>query len=184
MASLGSPPEKNGFRVEYRHGVIVLTPAGLLDSVATGRFEQLTAELVNGNWNLFLVDMGWVSLIDSVMAQLLTATARKARESGGSLVLLKPRHAVVLFLRNNGYASDLPIYEDRMVALRNLCKRSVTSTSEERRDEHKLSSSTEGALRKLLEINGFVLATIAETLHSQGILNDEDLSSLFGHSND
>lgn len=79
---------------ERRDRVLVVAPAGRLDTTTTDAFETaLTAALAAGELRL-VVDFGEVSYISSVGLRAMLVTAKKMKERRGALVLCAMGDAV------------------------------------------------------------------------------------------
>ncbi len=186
MAFSGSPAESTAspsdpVSVEYQHGVAFITCNRSLETADFVNLQRLVETLIARNWCLIVVDLKTLRFIDSTAAKVLTDLAERAERAGGGLRVLNPQHTVTLFLRNNGFLDKLPCAEDRHIALRELTASRLQNEDSNQAQNHG-AASQETQLRNLLEKNAFVLATLAETLHSRGVLRDEDIATLFGPS--
>jgi anti-anti-sigma factor len=93
---------------EKRDGVLVVAPAGRVDSTSSGELEtRLLALLAAGDRRL-VVDLADVDYISSAGLRVLLLLAKKVREGGGGLALCAMGHAVRMTFELAGF---LPIFE-------------------------------------------------------------------------
>ena len=79
---------------ERRDRVLVVAPAGRLDTTSAEALEQALAATLDGGELLVVVDFQGVSYISSVGLRALLVAARRMRERRGTLVLCAMADAV------------------------------------------------------------------------------------------
>lgn len=184
MTPAGSPEAGQAFRVDCQHGVVLVTFLASPSAADLSALRCKADEWLARSWRLVLMDVESLRFFDSATAECLARIARMVSNRGGVLALLKPQHTVVLFLRTNGHLDRFRVYEDRATAFKELCSHNHSTGTGARKKPSVTPQMGEGAgeieLRRLVENNGFVLATIAKTLHSRGVLSKQDMQTLFG----
>lgn len=178
------PYREKLLRVDYQHGIVLLTLLGVPGSDVLSQLPQFARQWIAQGWLFIVVDIGSLEYIDSVTTQSLVDLSRTIVKHGGRLALVKPQRTVVMFLRNNGALADLPLYESHLQAFREFCelaaKKEFKPTGPASGSPPVQLGPEESLTYRLLANNGFVLATLAQKLHSRGILTEEDLETLFG----
>lgn len=74
-------------REETLNGVVVLRPAGRIDSGTAAAFERRVAQTVAAGRVRVVIDMGGVSGVGSAGLRSLLMTSRRARAAGSRIVL-------------------------------------------------------------------------------------------------
>lgn len=173
------PSQSTGqsFRVGYQHGMLVVRLESKLQPGDLPGLKTIVEDSVGRGWKLVLIEMAALRFIDTGLAGFFVEITRHAKSHGGALALLKPQHTVVLFLRSNNYLKDLEVYEDRAEAVRSLTGQHLRASSKDPGER-----AAEEETHRLLEVNGYVLATLAQSLHSKGVFTGEDLQMLFEFS--
>lgn len=178
------PYRENLLRVDYQHGIVLLTLLGVPGPDMLKQLPQYGQQWIAQGWIFVVVDIGSLDFIDTLTTQCLVDLSRTIANHGGRLALVKPQRTVVMFLRNNGVLADLPLYETHVQAFREFCqlaaKEDFGSNGTSSHLPHPELGPEESLTYRLLANNGFVLATLAQTLHSRGVLTEEDLETLFG----
>ena len=102
---------------DRRDGVVVVAPAGRVDSISSGELEaRLLALLAAGDRRL-VVDFGDVEYISSAGLRVVLMLAKKLQEEGGQLVLCSLGQAIRLTFDLAGFLSILDVAPTRDEAL-------------------------------------------------------------------
>lgn len=105
---------------ERRDGIVVLAPAGRLDTNTSGEFEsRLLRELGAGARSL-VIDLRGIDYVSSAGLRVLLVIAKKLREAGGQLTLCAMSPAVRQIFELSGFLTIFTVDTSRELAFSRL----------------------------------------------------------------
>lgn len=107
-------------REETRNGVVVLHPAGRIDSGTAVAFEKRIAQTVAGGKVRIVIDMGGVSGVGSAGLRSLLMASKRAHAGGSRIVLAGLSPAVRQAFDTSGFTGLFAMHADVEAALKAL----------------------------------------------------------------
>ncbi|HEY0835207.1 MAG TPA: STAS domain-containing protein [Azospirillum sp.] len=95
---------------ETRNGILVLKPAGRVDSGTAGAFEARLVQAVSNGAASVVVDMAQLAYISSAGLRALLVAAKRARPAGSRIVLAAMSPAIREVFDMSGFTSLFEIH--------------------------------------------------------------------------
>ncbi|MGQ9369069.1 STAS domain-containing protein [Azospirillum sp. ST 5-10] len=105
---------------ETRNGILVLKPAGRVDSGTAGAFEGRLVQAVAGGQASVVVDMAQLAYISSAGLRALLVAAKKARPAGSRIVLAAMAPSIREVFDMSGFTSLFEIHANADAAVQAL----------------------------------------------------------------
>ncbi len=103
---------------EERHDeVLVLLPAGRIDSGNARAFESVVMDHVSGGERHLVIDFSHLNFISSAGLRVLLIAAKALQSGGGKLVLCSMKNHIEEVFRISGFNQVIPIKDSRDAAL-------------------------------------------------------------------
>ncbi len=116
----GSTWDKAWFQVDPQHDCVVVTAGGEIDMhTATGLARAMQESIHSSPCQL--IDMTRVTFVDSTGLGVLIGARNRARQSGGSVILIHPPHLVRKLLTSTQLQQSFPVFDtldDALAAIR------------------------------------------------------------------
>ena len=98
-------------------GVLVLAPAGRLDSTNAKSFEEQLTGVIGGGETKVLVDLSSLDYISSAGLRALLIGAKRMKEAGGSLAFCSLNDGVQEVFTTSGFSNILNVLSGKEEAL-------------------------------------------------------------------
>ncbi|WP_029009199.1 STAS domain-containing protein [Azospirillum halopraeferens] len=105
---------------ETRNGILVLKPAGRVDSGTAGAFETRLVQAVNAGQASVVVDMAQLAYISSAGLRALLVAAKRARPAGSRIVLAAMSASIREVFDMSGFTSLFEIHTNADAAIQAL----------------------------------------------------------------